>query len=359
MLFETLKQRIEAAGPLCLSDYMVACVGHYYATRDPFGAAGDFTTAPEISQIFGELIGAWAADLWMQMGKPAPFTLAEAGPGRGTLMADGLRATQNVQGFQEAAQLHLIETSPHLRATQEENLSAYNPHWHDDLGGLPSDVPVILIANELLDALPIEQFLFTGGQWHRRRIGLDDAGTLVWVTGEAVEINTPGTPEEGDIWEDSPARTAWVQQLADRISAQGGAALLIDYGHAKSGLGDTLQALSKHKFVDALSLCGESDLTSHVDFESLAAAVEGKNVDVFGVATQGAFLEELGIRMRGQALAAHASSAQQAEIGAAIRRLTAPDGMGKLFKVLAMMGRRHRVSPAGFLTTALTATSKE
>jgi len=338
-LTDRLLGRIARTGPLTLAEFMTECLLHpehgYYTTRDPLGAAGDFTTAPEISQMFGELVGLWLAQVWMDQGRPAPVVLAELGPGRGTLMADALRATRGVPGFLEAARLHLVEVSPALRARQAQALAGFDITFHDHAAALP-DGPLYLVANEFFDALPIRQFQRGPSAWHECQIGAAD-GQLVrglgpetrfemlddrlaeTHEGQVVEVNSPALPLAGDI--------------GARIAAHGGAALIVDYGEAVS-LGDTFQALRGHQPVDPLTCPGEADLTAHVAFKPLARAA-APAVDS-APTPQGLFLERLGITARAKALAAALSNEALATHIAAHRRLTHPDEMGTLFKVMAL-----------------------
>ncbi|MFK8250573.1 class I SAM-dependent methyltransferase [Ancylobacter terrae] len=342
-LARELAALIAAEGPISVARYMGLCLGHprhgYYMTRDPFGAGGDFITAPEISQMFGELVGLWCAQAWLDMGSPSPVRLVELGPGRGTLMADALRAARAVPTFRASLDVHMVEMSPVLRARQQARLAdaGVPVSWHADLGDVP-DGPAIVIANEFFDALPVAHFVRAGDGWHERRIGLDAAGRLVFGLdphpARGVMTSLPARP--GDILErlDHPLLHA----LPARLAAQGGAALVIDYGHAQSGLGETLQALREHKPVDPLADPGEADLTAHVDFAALARAALAAGARAFGPMTQGDFLTRLGIEARAARLK-QAPGADPAAIDAALARLTGPgpDGMGELFKVLAMV----------------------
>jgi len=332
---------VRADGPMPVSRYMGLCLGHprhgYYITRDPFGREGDFTTAPEISQMFGELIGLWAAHLWQAMGAPARFRLVELGPGRGTLMADILRATRIAPGFREAASIHLVETSPALRARQAAALTGADPVWHDRLASA-LEGPVIVVANEFLDALPLDQFVMTPEGWRERLVGLDAEGKLAF--GLATEAETALRIEApvGAIFEQPSAALDIVAQVAGHVAAGGGAALFIDYGSARSGFGDTLQAMRKHGFVDPLAAPGEADLTVHVDFERMGQAALKAGAALHGPASQRDFLLALGLAQRAQALSMKADAGQQEAISAAFDRLIEPGetGMGELFKVLAL-----------------------
>ncbi|MEL7099320.1 MAG: SAM-dependent methyltransferase [Pseudomonadota bacterium] len=336
-LGDLLKARIAQTGPMTVAEYMAEALLHpahgYYTTRDPLGA--DFTTAPEISQMFGELIGLTLAQTWLDQGQPAPFTLAELGPGRGTLMADALRAAARVPGFVEASRVHLVEASPTLRAVQAKTLAAHAAHWHDTADQLP-DRPLFAIANEFFDALPIRQFLRDGSRWRERVIGLSGDALhfgLAQAQPQPALAHRLEDTAEGDLVEDCPSAAPIVQALATRIAAKGGAALIIDYGDWRS-LGDTLQAVRANTKVDPLDTPGTADLTAHVDFEALARAAAPATHS--RLIPQGVFLERLGITARAQALATRLTgSAQEAHI-AAHRRLTHPDEMGNLFKVLAL-----------------------
>lgn len=317
-------------GPIDVGTFMTLAIGHYYSTRDPFGVKGDFTTAPEISQMFGEMIGAFLADSWIKMGSPSPVLLAEAGPGRGTLMADILRATKNVPGFHAAIRIHLIEMSPVLIDRQRGALKDYDVAWTDRLENLPEGLPLLFVANEFLDALPIRQFQFQDGAWFERLVGFDGEKFVFGLAPAPYPL--PGG-RAGDVFEIAPQREGFVKGLAARIRAQGGVALLVDYGHDRHGPGDTLQAVKDHQYVDALSHIGEADLTSHVDFESLARAAEG--VAVYGPVGQGNFLKALGIELR----------AQRLNQPVALERLTVQ--MGQLFRVVALC-HDEKIQLAGF-----------
>ncbi|MGP9819111.1 class I SAM-dependent methyltransferase [Salinarimonas sp. NSM] len=347
-----IRDLIAAEGPIPVSRYMALCLGHprygYYMTRDPIGLAGDFVTAPEISQMFGELVGLWAAQAWIDLGRPAPFALVELGPGRGTLMADALRAAKVAPGFLEAAAVHLVETSPVLRERQHATLAAPpaalggGVHWHAQLDAVP-DLPLIALANEFFDALPVRQMVRDRGAWRERLVGLDDAGALAFGLSPEADpsISDPSfawDAPEGAVLEIAAAGAAVMRALAGRIVSAGGAALAIDYGHARTGFADTLQAIRRHAFADPLVDPGEADVTAHVDFAQLAVAAQGAGARVFGPVTQGAFLRALGIEPRARALAARASARQSEEIGAALVRLTGDRDadMGVLFKALAV-----------------------
>ncbi|GIT91114.1 ATP synthase subunit beta [Jannaschia pagri] len=330
-----IKQRIATTGPLTVADYMAECLLHptfgYYATRDPLGASGDFTTAPEISQMFGELLGLCLAQTWMTQGSPAPFALVELGPGRGTCMADMLRATRGVPGFHAAAQIHLVEASPTLRAVQAKTLADYAPQWHDTVGTLP-DLPTFAVANEFLDALPIRQHVRDVASWRERLVTVQD-DALAFALGPAMPVPELDTHSvaDGTLVERCPGLPPVISTLSARV-ARGGAALLIDYGHWRSQ-GDTLQALRAHQPEDPLANPGQADLTAHVDFEAVAQAAANPSE----LTRQGVFLERLGITARAQALARSLTGAALESHVAAHRRLTHPAEMGDLFKVMALM----------------------
>ncbi|KQI72035.1 ATP synthase subunit beta [Loktanella sp. 5RATIMAR09] len=336
-LGDLLIARIARTGPISLADYMTDCLMHpqhgYYATRDPFGAAGDFTTAPEISQMFGELIGLALAQAWIDQGQPAQITLAELGPGRGTLMQDALRATSGVPGFHAALSVHLVETSPTLRKAQGARIP--DATWHDSIATLP-DAPLYLIANEFFDALPIRQFIRSGDGWREKMVGVS-GGALTFGLSAAAPIATVEhrltDTTEGDLVEICPSLPAIVETIGAQIEESGGCALIADYGDWVSQ-GDTLQALQAQSYSDPLATPGEADLTAHVDFAAIAA--HAGPAKYTRLTPQGVFLERLGITARAQALGAKlAGEARTAHI-AAHRRLTHPAEMGDLFKVLGL-----------------------
>ncbi|MCF2906414.1 SAM-dependent methyltransferase [Octadecabacter sp. CECT 8868] len=335
-LTDLLAARIAADGPMTLADYMAEALMHpehgYYSTRDPLGAAGDFITAPEISQMFGELVGLSLAQAWIDQGQPNPFCLAELGPGRGTLMADLLRATAKVPGFHAAAQIHLVEASPTLRAEQAKRVSAT---WHDDTTTLP-DLPLFLIANEFFDALPIRQFQRDGSGWREVQVTVE-GNALVSALSPAkpvpeLEYRLQDT-KDGDIVEICPALLAITSVIASRIDAHGGTALIVDYGDWRS-LGDTLQAVQDHAPVNPFAAPGQADITAHVDFEAIALA--SSPAKYTRLTPQGVFLERLGITQRAQTLAAPLSGDALDTLVAAHRRLTDPAEMGSLFKVIGI-----------------------
>lgn len=349
-LGERLRRRIRAFGPITLADYMSAALTDpaegYYRRKDPLGAAGDFVTAPEVSQMFGELIGAWTAIAWEQMGRPDPVRLVELGPGRGTLMADALRATSRVSGFHQALRLHLVEVGEQLMERQRVALSQWQPTWHAELADVPAG-PSIVLANEFLDTLPIRQLVRGGKGWEERLVGLD-GDDLAYVFGPtaltpllppSLEDSLPGTTVEI-----SPARIAVVDLLARRLLSHGGVALLIDYGPPESRAGGTFQAIRSHKSWPPLVEPGTADITSHVDFGEIARAARLAGAAVHGPVGQGEFLERLGIRPRAERL-----SERDAGVAAALGRLIDLDEMGTLFQAI-VIAHPDLPTPAGFET---------
>jgi SAM-dependent MidA family methyltransferase len=348
-----IREIVAAEGPIPLARYMALCLGHpehgYYMRKDPLGRAGDFVTAPEVSQMFGELIGLWAAQVWLDMGAPRDVALVELGPGRGTLMADALRAARVAPGLIEAARVHLVETSPALRAKQAEALAGQEVSWHDRFAEVPAG-PSIVLANEFLDALPMRQFERREGAWRERVVGLGADGRLALglAPGQAEPGAAPGFDDapEGAVFEVSPAREMAAAEIGGRLKRHGGAALLIDYGHARPGLGDTFQAVRAHRFADPLEAPGEADLTSHVDFHATAVAARAAGAHAFGPVGQGEFLRALGIDARAERLARGRDSETAARVMGELRRLAAPDEMGRLFLVLALAA--PGLTPPGF-----------
>ena len=321
-LERALRERIAAEGPISVEAYMEACNAYYYATRDPLGARGDFTTAPEISQMFGELVGAALADCWKRAGAPADAIYAELGPGRGTLAADALRMMR-AAGF--AGEAHLVETSPVLRGLQKQALPG--AEWHERIDELPAR-PLLLVANEFLDALPV-----------RQQVGAVERRVIAAAGGLAFD-------RDGEIVETSPGRDEAVTAIALCIAQKGGAALFIDYGHARTSPGDTLQAVRGHGYAPVLADPGEQDLTAHVDFEAVGRAASDAGATVTPVVAQGEWLIRLGIEARAQALSrAHPQRAGEVQI--AVERLTSKDQMGELFKVIAVHAPGWP-APAGF-----------
>jgi NADH dehydrogenase [ubiquinone] 1 alpha subcomplex assembly factor 7 len=337
LLAERLARAITLGGPIPIAQFMAAANAHYYGSRDPLGTGGDFTTAPEISQMFGELIGAWCADLWDRAGRPA-VAWVELGPGRGTLAVDALRAMASA-GL--TPDVHFVETSPTLRAAQAERVPT--AVWHDDLSTLPDDRPLIVVANEFFDALPIRQIVRRGATWHERLVACQDllflpiAGKL--IPDEVIPDHLRDAPP-GAIIETSPAAVAIVRDLAQRIVAQGGAALVIDYGYEGPAVGDTLQAVKAHAYANPFEEPGERDLTAHVDFGTLGIAARASGASVAGPVGQGAFLTALGIDTRAAAL-----SQRKPDVEADRARLI--EDMGVLFKAMAIT-HPDWPQPAGF-----------
>jgi NADH dehydrogenase [ubiquinone] 1 alpha subcomplex assembly factor 7 len=321
-LAELIQKRIAARGPIGVAEYMELALAHpeygYYMRKDPLGVSGDFTTAPEISQVFGELVGVWLAQQWMGIGKPE-CALVELGPGRGTLMNDLLRATKHIQGFHDAISVHLVETSPVLQQKQWTLLANKHPRisWHKEFSEIPQK-SLLLVANEFFDALPVRQFI--GNE--ERKIGMSDRG-LAWIPASAEVTKEVCEPAQ-----------AIMGEIAMRIATYNGAALIIDYGYAE-GSGDTLQALRDHQYHDPLADPGLADLTAHVDFAALKKAAE--SVLTYGPVPQGAFLMHMGVAERTSMLAQNADDAQVKELYAGVRRLTDPKHMGELFKVLCVV----------------------
>lgn len=331
---ERLARAIALGGPIPVSQFMAAANAHYYATRDPLGSGGDFTTAPEISQMFGELIGAWAADLWQRAGRPA-VAWVELGPGRGTLSADALRVMARA-GL--TPPVHFVETSPVLRERQAERVAAAT--WHDSLATLPDDVPLIVVANEFFDALPIRQLVRRGPTWHERLVACQDTLFLPIAGASVPDTIIPphlADAPPGAIIETSPASVAVMADLAARIVAQGGAALVIDYGYDGPAAGETLQAVRAHAYANPFEAPGEHDLTAHVDMATLRLVAAASGARVFGTVGQGAFLRALGIDARAAALGERVTGDRDRLVG----------DMGELFKVIALT-HMDWPQPAGF-----------
>lgn len=339
-LFAEIRDEILASGPIGLDRYMGLCLAHpvhgYYRTRDPLGARGDFITAPEISQMFGELIGIWIAATWAAMGAPADLALVELGPGRGTLMRDALRALTRAAPDLRPA-LHLVETSPVLRAEQAARLSDTAPIWHESVETLPPG-PALVIANEFFDALPVRQFQRAERGWFERLVGLSpDGSALAFGLSAEPDTRIEANGPNGVLMTLPGAALAITRTLARRVAAQGGAVLAIDYGHVRPGFGDSLQAVQAHRFAQTLAAPGEADLTTHVDFAALGRAATAEGARLHGPVDQRDFLLALGLRERAERLGRDASPAQRDAITAATTRLTDPArrGMGSLFKTMA------------------------
>lgn len=342
---------IEAQGPLTVAQYMAIALGDpehgYYMRRDPFGR--DFITAPEVSQIFGELIGLFFLQAWEDRRRPKEFQLVELGPGRGTLMADLMRAAAKVRPeFVRGAQVTLVETSPTLRAKQAETLAALPVNWVSRFDDVPSDGPLFLVANEFFDALPIHQFVKSERGWHERMVTSDGDNLRFALTPDTVPSSVIPPPvrdaPKDSFVEVNPGATELVRRTASRIAATGGVALIIDYGYAQTDVGDSFQAMKDNAYVDVLAEPGEADLTAHVDFDELAAAARETGAGVLGPVSQGDFLAALGIGARVGRLKRD-NPEHAADIDAAVTRLTAPQQMGTLFKVLAVY---EGASPPGF-----------
>jgi len=341
-----LHARIAKSGPLSVEAFMQAClsdaVSGAYASRQPIGGAGDFITAPEISQIFGELIGLWAVAVWQSMGGPRGLTVAELGPGRGTLLADALRAWRGVPKFLDAVSVALIETSPVMVEAQRNTLrEAPVPlRWYTRLDELP-DGPLIVLASEFIDALPIRQFVRRGGAWHERLVANDGRGGFCFTEGETVTLGNqagdlPDQAPDGSILETRPAARTLLRELARRAALAPLAALIIDYGHDESGFGDTLQAVRGHRFAVTLADPGSADLSAHVDFADLQRQASALGLKPYGPMAQGEFLLKLGLGERRNRLLQRATPAQADAIASGASRLVDPKQMGVLFKVLAL-----------------------
>ncbi|MCF6198201.1 MAG: SAM-dependent methyltransferase [Hyphomicrobiaceae bacterium] len=364
LLAMKLRAQIRADGPLSLHDYMQACLADpeygYYLVREPFGVGGDFITAPDICQVFGELLGLWCVHVWAELGQPKNCKLIELGPGRGALMSDALRAVSLVPECVRSIDVHFVETSTALRTAQKEHIEGQAKDqereipalfWHDDLSSVP-DGPTFLIANEFMDALPIRQFQMQGGQWFERQVGLDGEGGFAFGLAEQPLENTNILPPiheqgvEGDFIEFCPAMSAVIGQMAARAKTHPFAGGLIDYGYGQPALGDTFQAISDHKFTDPLKDPGLADVTAHVDFSQLLRTAEKQGLTVFGAATQRDFLIALGVRER----AAQLMQAQENMISAqqflsGFQRLVDRDKMGELFKVAGLAGADQPALP--------------
>ena len=353
-LLDEIRAMITERGPITVEQYMQLALAHpdlgYYMNRDPFGATGDFTTAPEISQMFGELIGLWAAEVWSSMGSPDPVRLVELGPGRGTLISDALRAARIVPAFRNALDVRLIETSPALATMQHELLvdCGVAVSWAQTLKEVPNG-PAIMIGNEFLDALPVRQFVRVSGQWRERTVRLNSDGALVFDVADRPEPYIRAAAANGEVLEVSPSGHRLMFELGARLVKQGGAALLIDYGHAVTRFGDTLQALRAHRYVDPLAAPGDCDLTTHVDFAAMARSASATGAAVYGPVDQGDFLRAIGIDLRTKALAERASPDRAEEFERARARLVGKGQgeMGALFKAMAVADRRLR-PPPGF-----------
>ena len=348
-LGQVIADMIVADGPMPIDRFMALALGHnehgYYMGRDPFGRTGDFITAPEVSQMFGELIGIWVAAGWQMMDAPGSWNLIELGPGRGTLMADLVRACSVMPGLRDGMKVHMVEMSPALKVVQGETMkrAGIEVQWHDRLEDVP-DAPSLIIANEFFDALPVRQLQAQSGRWHERVVGLDADNALVFgLASDAVAqamvpswAGDAASAGDGAIAEISPVRDAVAREVGRRVAKEMGAALIIDYGHVKSATGDTLQAIAKHQFADILSQPGKADVTTHVDFEALAGALSADGARVYGPVTQGDFLVKMGLKEREEMLRKRADARQRIRLSKGAQRLVSGNEMGQLFKVLAL-----------------------
>jgi len=346
-LHSEIKKRIQSSGAMPVWRYMELCLMHpehgYYVSRDPLGREGDFTTAPEVSQMFGELLGLWAASVWKAIGSPPTLRLVELGPGRGTMMADALRALRVLPPLYQSLSVHLVEINPVLRDKQQTTLTgARNVFWHERIDEVPAG-PALIFANEYFDVLPIHQAVKRETGWHERVVELDDSGKLVFGAAPEptprFEVLLPPLVRAapvGAVFEWRP--DAEIMKVATRVRDQDGAALIIDYGHVRSDAGDTFQAITRHSFTDPLKNPGQADVTAHVDFQALARAAEDLGARTHGPITQGEFLKRLGIETRALTLMAKATPEVSADITGALKRLTdsGRSGMGSMFKVLAI-----------------------
>jgi NADH dehydrogenase [ubiquinone] 1 alpha subcomplex assembly factor 7 len=353
-LLQEIKNLILHNGPIGLDQYMNLCLTHpvhgYYITRDPLGAQGDFITAPEISQMFGEMIGLWVIDTWHKMGAPSPFHLVELGPGRGTLMSDLLRVARKIPAFWQAVQIHLIEVSSRLRACQKTMLepSGSALHWHEDMGDVPHG-PFIVVANEFFDALPVRHLIRGEKGWHERQVGLDENGNLRFGLSPDPDPAIQKEAPLNTIWEFSPARSQMMQIITARLVVEKAAALIIDYGYDHSKGGETFQAVRAHQFTNPLDDPGLTDLTAHVDFAALSHAAAGCGAKIHGPVAQGDFLRALGIETRAKQLKVRADREQTQQIEQALLRLTSAHSahMGALFKTLCIT-HPNLPMPSGF-----------
>lgn len=334
-LGEIFRRLIRNTGPISLAHFMAESNARYYSGKDPLGTTGDFVTAPEVSQMFGELIGLWCADIWIRAGRAEPVHYVELGPGRGTLAGDALRSARR---YGLEPRIHFVETSEALKDIQLEAMPG--AIWHDDLSTVPADGPILLVANEFLDALPVRQLVRTEDGWRERMVGLDGDAFVFTAGSQAMDSAVPESLRDakiGTIVETSPASASIVYEVAGRLAQQGGGALFIDYGVTQARTGSTLQAVAAHRKVDPFATPGEADLTAHVDFATLARVARSRDARPLGVVTQGHWLRALGIETRAQALADHAPHLRE-EIELARDRLIADDQMGELFKVMGLVG---------------------
>lgn len=346
-LIEHIENLIQENGPISIAHYMELCLTHpelgYYTGRDPLGREGDFITAPETSQMFGELVGLFMADYWLGLGSPKPFHFIELGPGRGTLMADALRAIKIIPGMVESIHVHFLEVSPALKEKQKKAVPEAT--WHETLDDIPYGCSFI-IANEFFDCLPIRQFIMTDSGWAERMVGLEGENLAITLSEKNLPSNLPMTAEIGNILEVCPQAGYWMDAIASKLNVGGGMGLVIDYGYNRPGFGDTFQAIQKHKYVDVLENPGGCDLTAHVNFTDLKTRGQNADLDVFGPITQAEFLQMVGLEHRAGQLLKGANKKQEAEILAGVKRLVDEEEMGTLFKVLAMV-KKDYPPPAG------------
>lgn len=349
---ELIDMQIRANGPMSIATYMGLCLTHpskgYYKVADPLGKAGDFVTAPEISQMFGELVGFFVVNLWQQMGSPKDFTLLELGPGRGTLMADVLRVACRAEGFRDALDLRLFETNPALIAEQNARLEAYGAKWIDAFEKVGQG-PLIVLANEFFDALPIRQFVKMGQAWHERMVGLSDGKRSFGLNPLPIPVtampDAVASAPDNSVFEVGLANGEVMKRLAHIVSTQGGAILAIDYGYGRTQTGETLQGVRRHQYADVLDAPGETDLSAHVDFEALGNLAQKAGLAVQPLASQGEWLTRMGIDDRAKQLSV-ANPGSASDIASARTRLTAPDQMGELFKVFCAAS--PGLEPSGF-----------
>jgi len=359
-LLHHIRRRIESTGPLSIADYMAECLCHpkhgYYMKQDPFGVDGDFVTAPEISQIYGEMLGLWCGVVWQQLGQPSPFYLVELGGGRGTLMQDALRAARKIPGFLAAVHVHMVEISPVLKVKQQEALRTYGEQitWQSEIDALP-DGPSVILANEFFDALPIRQFEKGEKGWAERFVDLDPEGDglrYVLQQDEAARALMPQALQDkeapqGALFEICVPAQSIAYALGQKIADHGGALLAIDYGYEQADFGETLQALQSHQPISPLASCGDADVTAHVNFDMLATALRDGGAQVYDIQGQGMFLEQLGITERAQRLLGHLKTDSEKDtLVAAHKRLCDPAEMGTLFKVMCASSLDGTVPPA-------------
>jgi NADH dehydrogenase [ubiquinone] 1 alpha subcomplex assembly factor 7 len=341
-----LKALLGSRAGLSVAEFMAWCLtegkGAYYRAADPIGQSGDFITAPEVSQIFGELIGLWAGAVWQSMGQPAPIQLIELGPGRGTLIVDALRALRVLPEFLAAMELHFVERSERLRERQRHAIvGRFAPVWHESLADIP-DAPAIIIANEFFDALPVTQYVHSGGTWRERVVRLGEGGQPVFAAGDAVALPelpaAASEPEEGEILETRPSALPVIEAIGRRARRFPTAALIVDYGYSGDAYGDTLQAVRAHNYADPLTAPGESDLSAHVNFAELARMAEGCGLTAYGPMPQGHFLLALGLETRlRKLLASPLDELARQNLVLGSRRLIDPQQMGELFKAMALV----------------------